>query len=316
MLVSLLPGLRELRTPLAVGYLWLIWFWLLVGEPVPMKPEDAPTGSFHSIYLLGSVLGASVVLACISFVAYLFGTMLLFTIRWNVFSTKSSIPALKRLLGFTARLERKYLWSYESLVREVGRQLHDVIRAKLGGKQAESALLKLVEYDFESLIQDPTIPRETDERDYVDPALPPHVSGVFGERMDTVTRTVIQELNLVGIRLQAKNRDMWDTFDRSRAEAEFRSGIITPLILVVITFSIRAATMDKGTLWSLLWLFLLFVPWWLLVLATRKAIEATSTLIQAMSLIEATPPIFDRWDSLHPKDKSQNAPGPTVAPTA
>src|SRR5215207_3907336 len=32
MLTSLLPGLRELRTPLVVGWTWLVAFWILLAD--------------------------------------------------------------------------------------------------------------------------------------------------------------------------------------------------------------------------------------------------------------------------------------------
>jgi hypothetical protein len=40
MLTSLLPGLRELRAPLAAGYLWLLLFWLVLGDELPTSSES------------------------------------------------------------------------------------------------------------------------------------------------------------------------------------------------------------------------------------------------------------------------------------
>jgi hypothetical protein len=84
MLASLLPGLRDLRTPLAVGYLWLIGLWMIIGEPVITTADDMPQGPFRAAYLIAGTLGASVVLAALSFAAYLVGTMATFKISWNV----------------------------------------------------------------------------------------------------------------------------------------------------------------------------------------------------------------------------------------
>jgi hypothetical protein len=71
----LLPGLRDLRTPLAVGYLWVVVLWLLVHSWVPKSVKDVPAGPVHSLYELGAVLGAPVIFAAISFIAYLLGTL-------------------------------------------------------------------------------------------------------------------------------------------------------------------------------------------------------------------------------------------------
>src|SRR6478752_9778709 len=85
MLASLLPGLRDLRTPLAVGYLWLVGLWLIFHDSVPMN-EASATGPLRSAYQLGGALGASAVLAAVSFVAYLLGVMILLRLEWNVFA--------------------------------------------------------------------------------------------------------------------------------------------------------------------------------------------------------------------------------------
>lgn len=74
MIASLLPGLRELRTPLAAGYMWLLFAWLLVEPSVPSSREEL-TGVSASISRLideGSVVALG---AGITFVAYLVGTV-------------------------------------------------------------------------------------------------------------------------------------------------------------------------------------------------------------------------------------------------
>src|SRR5260370_42274600 len=72
MLSSLLPGLRELRTPLATGYLWLANIWLMVGWKLPSKkPANGPIAAFWD---LGTLTGKAAVLAVISFAAYMIGT--------------------------------------------------------------------------------------------------------------------------------------------------------------------------------------------------------------------------------------------------
>src|SRR3954471_461558 len=77
MLASLLPGLRDLRTPLATGYLWLVALWLLVHQYVPKSVFDA-SGPIRSLYQLGALAGTTACLAAVSFVAYLVGSMLSF----------------------------------------------------------------------------------------------------------------------------------------------------------------------------------------------------------------------------------------------
>jgi hypothetical protein len=76
-LMNLLPGLRELRAPLVSGYLWLISAWLLVGQwkwlPSGRPPGD---GEVARLWDLGGTLGRTVVLAAVTFLAYLIGSFL------------------------------------------------------------------------------------------------------------------------------------------------------------------------------------------------------------------------------------------------
>lgn len=72
-MAALLPGLRELRAPLAAGYVWLLDLWLLFGTHIPSS--DEATGVVARIYELDGVvadLGGGVAL---SFVAYLVGSL-------------------------------------------------------------------------------------------------------------------------------------------------------------------------------------------------------------------------------------------------
>lgn len=74
MLTSLLPGLRELRTPLAAGYVWLVDAWIIFGVHLPRhRPADGPLAL---VWDLGTFVGPTVVLAVTTFVAYLAGSIL------------------------------------------------------------------------------------------------------------------------------------------------------------------------------------------------------------------------------------------------
>jgi hypothetical protein len=74
MLASLLPGLRELRTPLAIGWTWLAALWLAFGELIPTREQA--TGIVLSLYDAIDVLGDATVLGILTFIAYLLGSLL------------------------------------------------------------------------------------------------------------------------------------------------------------------------------------------------------------------------------------------------
>jgi hypothetical protein len=73
MLTNLLPGLRELRTPLAVGWTLLAALWVGVGTFLPDK--DKATGLLLSVYRVGNGLGRATVLGTLAFIAYLVGSL-------------------------------------------------------------------------------------------------------------------------------------------------------------------------------------------------------------------------------------------------
>jgi hypothetical protein len=74
-LASLLPGLRDLRGPLAVGYTWLIVLWLFFADKVPHE-RPANGNAIAKLFDLGDLLGPTVVLAAVSFVAYMLGSFM------------------------------------------------------------------------------------------------------------------------------------------------------------------------------------------------------------------------------------------------
>jgi hypothetical protein len=73
-LASLLPGLRDLRAPLAAGYLWLLTVWLALAEHVPDR-DEATTGLFSSVYRLDDLVTAIGLGVALSFVAYVLGML-------------------------------------------------------------------------------------------------------------------------------------------------------------------------------------------------------------------------------------------------
>jgi len=75
LITNLLPGLRDLRTPLATGYLWLIFLWLLLHKHVPTSVATAK-GPLKSLYELSDLAGKGAILTATTFIAYLLGSLL------------------------------------------------------------------------------------------------------------------------------------------------------------------------------------------------------------------------------------------------
>ena len=72
MLTNLLPGLRDLRAPLAAGYLWLAAGWLYFAPQLPASLDEAQ-GVVKDIYRVVHASESLAVVAGLSFVAYMSG---------------------------------------------------------------------------------------------------------------------------------------------------------------------------------------------------------------------------------------------------
>jgi hypothetical protein len=47
----------------------------------------------------------------------------------------------------------------------------------------------------------------------------------------------VEDFDLIGMQLQAKNRNFWDTYDRKTAEMDFRYSIVWPLAAIIIVIA-------------------------------------------------------------------------------
>jgi hypothetical protein len=74
MFATLLPGFRDLRAPLAAGYLWLAAAWVWFAERLPSSPEEA-SGLLKKAYELAEAAGRPAIGVAVSFAAYLIGAV-------------------------------------------------------------------------------------------------------------------------------------------------------------------------------------------------------------------------------------------------
>jgi hypothetical protein len=74
MLANILPGLREFRTPLAVGWTWLFALWIAMRHMLP--PRDSSVGLVRDVLGVTTLLGQAAVISVLAFVAYLLGSLL------------------------------------------------------------------------------------------------------------------------------------------------------------------------------------------------------------------------------------------------
>jgi hypothetical protein len=291
MLASLLPGLRDLRTPLATGYLWVVALWLLLHNRIPDSVEHA-TGPIKSLYQLGTFVGDTAVLAALSFVAYLLGSMLRLQPRTDFSGIiRTTLPKggpirVFRVLwapswrmfiarGFSMYLQLRTFMSTQlrQLASDVDLNVHHAVLEDQANRY----------HDLWSAIrtykQKPESARHSAEQLNLAQDIESQLVMVYAQNM-------IEELPAVGIQLQAKNRDFWDTYDRQLAEAQFRYGIAPPMAVIIVILAWKS-----GDWW---WLLLLAAPVFLFILSYRHLMDATSTLVQAVVLKMVEPPVVER----------------------
>lgn len=295
MLASLLPGLRDLRTPLATGYLWVVALWLLLHDQIPVTVQEAQ-GPIKALYQLGALVGNTAMLAALTFIAYLLGSML---------RMRPSPNFVRIVHAF------RFEYYFESEERSGPRFVLDFLSDKIRGALSISVstmysqLLTFVQTRLRETASDLDI---DDHIDIVEGSrrsarqLDLRRVSEQGEGSERTTLDLVyvqligDDFPAIGTQLQAKNRDLWDTYDRQLAEAQFRYGIAPPMAVIIYLVA-----RQSNEWW---WLLLLAAPTFLFLLGYRHFVEAASTLVQAVVLKMVVPPIMEKLNEEVEKRKS------------
>src|SRR4051794_1389503 len=99
MFAKVLPGLREVRNPLVVGWVWLAALWVAFWSHVPDRANA--TGLVGDVFGLVDWLGKSAVLGAVAFGAYLIGSLVLVDPPPYAPERLELSDAVSRLLPFT-----------------------------------------------------------------------------------------------------------------------------------------------------------------------------------------------------------------------
>lgn len=268
MLTSLLPGLREIRAPLATGYVWLVAAWL-AGASTLVRPRGSD-GLLGDLTELADRVGSAATLAATTFVAYVVGVL-------SVEATAVALPVLRIL-------RRR---------RVVGEGLRpgSATPSPAGRAALLEAVLDQVARRSES---DPQLQRKLDQtratcgeqRSLEDPAVRRALVQVRID-VDGYCAEVESDLPLMPLRLLAAERmdDVFGEFDRLRAEAEFRASVAVPLAALVGVLA------WQGSPWALLGL---VAPAHLVFEAKRNVVAATDVLAEYVRACPEESPVLAR----------------------
>lgn len=314
MVAALLPGLRDLRSPLAAGYVWLLAMYIAFESSVPT--ESQATGIWESLLRLQdtiSSLGAGVAL---SFAAYLLGSIsevltsavvasgrLLFTGRparalWGRFASvggadppPGSGQVSASALGALNELATRRLRAVEDALPD-GITLASAMReAQLSGdatrhlpRVARLIARALPQFVGARLSPDLRVDErlESDEAQRVDVVRNAMASHIAGQ--------VVDELDLIRTNLRGRESELFSEVDRLRSEAELRVALALPMAALSGALATRSAAVPA--------LAVLAGSAVLAVQGRGRRRESDDALIEAIRLDRAPTPSLERLEVL------------------
>ncbi len=283
MLAALLPGLRDLRAPVAAGYLWLFGLWLVFAPH--LEPSAHPTGVVHDVVTLGNAAGRAAVTAAVTFAAYLVGVV---SIAANpLINRLGNLLAATRLRRFMPRAQwQRVRATIISLVylRIDERFLADgVIRAETARRLhavqvAAGAHGTTLAAGFEA---DPDI---VIEQARTTPAVRARLLDAL---LDTAAPQEECRLDLLRtpVRIVGREADIYAAYDRYRAEYELRMGLVLPVTFLIGTLAVMASP------W---WTAGIFVSAMLLYLGVAANIQASTVLTESVGARRIDLPTLER----------------------
>lgn len=294
MLLNLLPGLRELRAPLAAGYLWLFAVWLFFDGKIP-QPAGAAAffGQFKAV-------GAA---AALTFAAYLVGSFLtdLFGVVWYairlvrvgpIFGSPPGYPS-GLLEGRRLRERLIRIQATEQMSPEGAAALDEVSKRavrRIPPKRWHELDWQLFR-DSDYTVRGPGGARwvlgrrmaykpwaiEVADSDDPGDRLALHVSVALGDELDTAR-----------FRLLSEQKDLFHEVDRLTAEGEFRLAVAPPLVAVMVALA------SDG---SLLWLAAVVPVCALVLLGLNRQEQSGDRIVHAIRAGKVRTPILDQLDA-------------------
>lgn len=325
MLASILPGLRQIRAPLAAGYLWLVVAWVALERSVPER--DAADGVLASFYRASDLLSAIGVGVALSFAAYLLGSLsaggmtqvlrLSFPRAWHGssdrFRTEPGGPRTPLSPQASAALRQIVRASQDKLISSLaltsGWDLDRFLEEKLVTEGRGSVPHARSRTEGLGRWLSVRVSRLRFRRRYQRPELigPGSAEPVDIEvqRASQLARAVLDDLDVVAnTRLLGRDQELYAEVDRNRAEVEFRLAIIPPIV------ALAAAVGARGGLVALLVMLPIGVLFASALLndAVRSEKAANQILLQAIADRRVHAPTLERLETAAAALASQQQP--------
>jgi hypothetical protein len=255
MLSTLLPGIRELRAPLAAGYMWLLAGWIALEPHIPAA--TSATGLIASVYRLDDALSGFGLAVAASFAAYLIGSLSMTLFSSAIRGRFIDVPRSAVSLGPLAPLSAQGTSALSTLTRRTVDQMAaslaltdlepgDVLELEgIASEPASAPLGASVPWQPQSrlrrLLREPFawLPR-TVRFSSIEVVLSYDQTSDLDARQRQLVRRVVSEFDqIIGTRLLGRDPDLFSAVDRHRAEVEFRVAVIPPLAVLTLAVSAR-----------------------------------------------------------------------------
>lgn len=228
MWTGLLPGLRELRSPLTQGLLWFFFFWLWLGDSFP---DDLPD-PLDRVEELARDAEAPTVAAVVLVAAYLFGSIL----------DQGTSPLHLWLSGCIQRFcGPREKWRPPKYVEAAAERV--LLDVRLALIDAQTSGLNCIRICFEWLHQDLLTTEEVDSDPFAFYTAPENKDGAesfvrtwasVGLIAERMVRHIESDLDAHPPKAYAVRGDEIEEVRRLNAEAEFREAFLLPSLAVGI----------------------------------------------------------------------------------
>ena len=120
-----------------------------------------------------------------------------------------------------------------------------------------------------------------------------------------------EEIPVLATKLQEKNKDLFDSYDRDRSEAEFRLSIAPPIAILSVQLFVLGLSGDvllgsTAAIAGLVASVVLLRKGWL------KVLDSTSVVVTALEIGTISSHVIERLDALEGKKPSMKIPDPII----
>lgn len=306
MLLSVLPGVRELRAPLAAGGLWLLTLWIWVFDKIPSDATPRAT-LFAEVRHIGEWGGIALVSAMLAVGSYLVGILyapLADQIPPLIRNTLKGIYAGRRY-GRAGAVIKPFLGNSEGVIDEQFNlpKLENLIASRIEQRYRSDVDFWEVCREVRDIDRAP----EGTSRRYSTSGLMQTTSGRRMLLQELIhlrrhARELVDDLKILPARLVGTDNLAYERWSRLHSEANFRIYIALPLALA--GFSATYRFVSPGTPIDILLTILLSASFWTYVALFLVAVgmdrqrEANDQLAELVITDAASSTYLNQLDSL------------------